>query len=118
MSWLSKQFRSFKKHVIPKEIRKPFTSIGKAVPNEITGFWDDAMEGSKQLGEAIGFPGVKSDHTKGEEEKIAAAQAEADRVMPIPDEEELKRVRRRRMSRQQGYGRSSTVLGGNSETLG
>lgn len=58
MSWLSKQFKSFKKHVVPREIRKVFTEIGQAVPNEITGFWDDAIKGSTQIADALGFGSV------------------------------------------------------------
>lgn len=122
MSWLTKQFRSFKKAVIPRELRSAVTRGAKAViPNEVTGVWDDAMEGSKQLGEKIGFGGiVQSDHTKREQQAlIDAANATANEpVTRMPDMDELQRLRRRAAQRRQGLGRASTVLGGGAETLG
>lgn len=59
MSWLTKQFKSFKKTFIPSEIRKPFTWAGEhVVPEEITGFYDDAMKGSAQLANKMGLGGA------------------------------------------------------------
>lgn len=126
MSWLSKQFKSFKKHVIPKEVRKPFTAIGKAIPNEITGLYDDAMEGSKQIAEKLGYGSVtnevKSNNTKRKEAAIAAdfaaAEAEASRPTLMADTEEVERRRRRNSQRRRTQGRASTILGGDAETLG
>lgn len=54
--------------------------------------------------------------TKDAEAALANAQAEP--IMPIPDEEALTRSKRKALARRQSLGRSSTILGGASETLG
>lgn len=65
---------------------------------------------SKRIGEKIGYQylGVKSAKTKNKEKRKKAAFEEANKAIPIPDEEEL-RVARRRRSRVSS-GRSSTIL--------
>lgn len=128
MSWLTKQFRSVKKKFIPKEVRKPFTEIGQAMPEEVTGLWDDAMKGSKQMGNAIAFwraaddkPFRQGSGAPSKEDKAAAEQAafeEANPVRAMPDEESIRKTRRRNASRRQGLGRASTVFGSDAETLG
>lgn len=77
---------------------------------------DDALEGSKQIGENIGFAsvGLMSNKTK---RRMAAANAEPPTV-PLPDEEELRRARRRRLAGQPRTGRASTILTSDEDTLG
>lgn len=73
-------------------------------------------EGSKQIGEFLGYEkaGVtpKSDKTK----RQLAAMVEP--VIPIADEEELRRARRRRIASQPRGGRASTILTSEDDTLG
>lgn len=56
----------------------------------------------------------------GKKKKPAEAAAPTERVMPLPDDEEVKRARKLSMLRQRGRsGRSSTILTGSSgSTLG
>lgn len=122
MSWLTKAFKGIKKAVIPRELRSATTRVAKAViPNEVTGFWDDAIEGSKQIGEKIGYGGqVQSDKTKREEQAVidAAAATVDEPAIRMPDQDEISRIRRRAAQRRRGLSRASTVLGGDAETLG
>lgn len=53
---------------------------------------------------------------KAAEQELADVQEE--KVMPIADDEELTRAKRKALARRQSLGRSSTILGGASETLG
>jgi len=110
MSWLSKQFRSFKKAVIPREIREPFTKLGKAIPNEITGAWDDVIKGSAQLGEAIGFSGLVDKAGYGPADtSTTPAQAPSAQI----DQTEIMRARDRlRRNVYRAQGRASTVRTG------
>lgn len=75
-------------------------------------------EGSRQIGEKLGYEqaGItpKSDSTK---QMLAAANA-PEPVMPIADDEELRRARRRRAGSAQRSGRASTILSNNDDTLG
>lgn len=52
------------------------------------------------------------------EAEAAAAAEEAKPAIPMPDEERLARARRRASQRRRGYGRESTLLGSDQETLG
>jgi hypothetical protein len=65
----------------------------------------------------LGTSAVKQrDATKAAEQAAQDAQAEADKpAIPLPDEEELARLRRRRGK---GGGRAATVLTDDSEKLG
>jgi hypothetical protein len=78
--------------------------------------WKSMKEGSRQIGEVLGYEkaGVtpKSDSTK----QMLAANAEP--VLPIADDEELKRARRRRAGSTQRTSRASTILSSNEDTLG
>lgn len=56
------------------------------------------------------------DATKAAE--AAAKAQEAEPVMPIADEDALKRSRRRSNQRRRYLGRASTILGSDAETLG
>lgn len=79
-------------------------------------FVGDAWEGSKQIAEKLGYEkaGVtpKSDSTK---QQLAAM---AEPVLPVADDEELRRSRRRRISSQPRAGRASTILTSDDDTLG
>lgn len=81
----------------------------------------------KLLGSKIGGALNKTDifgnmSIKASDSKHAAENAARDAanqpVMPLPDDEELTRSKRKALARRQSLGRSSTVLGGASETLG
>ena len=81
----------------------------------------------KLLGDKIGGALNKTDvfgnmAIQASDSRKAAEQAAKDAanqpVMPIPDEEELTRSKRKSLARRQSMGRSSTILGGASETLG
>lgn len=112
MSWLTKQFRSFKKAVIPREIREPFTKLGKAIPNEITGAWDDVIKGSAQLGEAIGFSGLVDKAGYGPDASIPSV---GDAPSPQIGQTEVMRARDRlRRGVYRAQGRASTVRTGSS----
>ena len=79
--------------------------------------FESMREGSKKIGEVLGYEkaGVtpKSDATK---RKLAAAIPP---VIPMPDEEDLRRQRRRRLSGQaQASGRAATILSQEDDQLG
>lgn len=73
-------------------------------------------EGSKQIGEALGYEkaGItpKSDKTKRQ------LDAMVEPVVPIADDEELRRARRKRIAGQPRAGRASTILTSDDDTLG
>lgn len=50
--------------------------------------------------------------------EAALANVKEEKVMPLSDEESLTRSRRKALSRRQALSRSSTILGGGSESLG
>jgi hypothetical protein len=71
--------------------------------------WSGAKEGSSRIAETIGFKSfVKSNKTKNKESRKQRAIAEANRPIPIPDEESLRMARRRRADA--STGRTSTIL--------
>lgn len=82
----------------------------------VSHLWNSFKEGSKQIGEALGYEkaGVtpKSDKTK---RAIAAA---APQVIPMPDEETLRRSQRKGYAGLSRSGRASTVLTQQDDTLG
>lgn len=73
-------------------------------------------EGSFQIAEKLGYEKAglspKSEKTK---QQLAAA---IEPVVPIADDEELRRARRRRIASQPRAGRASTILSGEDDTLG
>lgn len=98
-------------------LAKPFKKAFKAVKNVIKDighglgdFYQDALEGSRQIGETLGY-GTTSKKTK---RRIAAAQGP---VIPMPDEEEIRRARRRRYAGAQRSGRASTILSQSDEDM-
>lgn len=97
---------------LKRGIKRGFRSIRKRVSQT----WESMKEGSKRIGETLGYEkaGVtpKSDKTKRE----LAAMVEP--VMPIADEDELRRARRRRIASQPRAGRAATILSGEDDTLG
>lgn len=86
------------------------------VGDKVGNVWHSFEEGSKQIGEALGFEKTgltpKSDSTK---RKIAASRPQ---IVPMPDEDELRRAQRRRLAGQVVSGRASTVLTQQDDTLG
>ncbi len=80
--------------------------------------FESMKEGSKRIGETLGYEkaGVtpKSDKTK---RQLAAANT-PEPVIPIADEEELRKARRRRIASQPRAGRASTILTSDDDTLG
>lgn len=97
---------------LKRGFKRGLRSIKKAGKHALRSF----KEGSKQIGEALGYGsvGVVSDKTKRE---IAAANA-PEPAIPIADEEELRRARRRRLAGQPRSGRASTILTSDEDTLG
>lgn len=95
---------------LKRGIKKPFKWIG--------GQFKDALEGSKQIAERLGYEraGItpKSDSTKA---MLAAANA-GDPAIPIADDEELRRARRRRYAGAARTGRAATVLSEEDDLLG
>lgn len=73
--------------------------------------YDDVIEGSRQIGEKIGFSqyGLKSDKTERKERAAQDAIDEANKPMPMADEEEIERSKRRTNSAR-GSGRASTIF--------
>jgi hypothetical protein len=65
-----------------------------------------AKEGSLQIGEALGFDQLIPDSNR---KKRMTAGVEAP-VIPLPDEEEIRRARRRRYASAPRSGRASTIL--------
>lgn len=90
--------------------QRGFRSVRKAASS----VFESMKEGSKQIGEFLGYEkaGVtpKSDKTK---RMLADAVAP---VIPMPDDEELRRARRRRP--RPSSGRAATILSGEDDTLG
>lgn len=78
--------------------------------------WNSFEDGSKQIGEALGFESAgvtpKSDKTK------AAIRANTPPTIPMADEEALRRDRRRRLAGQAERGRASTILSQEDDYLG
>lgn len=88
------------------KITKPFKSL-----------WHSFEDGSAQIGEALGYQSAgvtpKSDKTR------AAERAAIPPVIPVPDEEALRRDRRRRLAGSVGRtGRAATVLSQEDDLLG
>lgn len=79
--------------------------------NSLKKTWDDVMEGSQQMGESIGLGSVtgESDKTKRRQARAAAALDAANQPIPMADEEEIKR-NKRRANASRGGGRASTIL--------
>lgn len=77
---------------------------------------ESMKEGSRQIGEKLGYESAgvtpKSDKTK---QMLADAVPP---VMPIADDEELRRTRRRRAASAPRSGRASTILSNEDDTLG
>jgi hypothetical protein len=88
----------------------------KSVGDFFSDTWESFKEGSKRIGETLGYEkaGVtpKSDKTK---RQIAASIPP---VIPMPDEEDLRRQRRRRLAGQAGAGRAATILSEDDDQLG
>jgi hypothetical protein len=87
------------------------------VGDRVSEFVEFSKEGSKRLGEYLGYEKAglspKSDKTKRE---IAAATPP---VIPMPDEEDLRRQRRRRLAGEAGRsGRAATILSQDDDQLG
>lgn len=99
---------------LKRGIKSTFKSVGK----KLSQTFESMKEGSKQIGEVLGYEkaGVtpKSDKTK----RMLAAANMPEPVMPIADDEELRRARRRRLAGAQRSGRASTILSGDDDTLG
>lgn len=97
---------------LKREAKRTVKSIGK----KLSQTFESMKEGSKQIGEFLGYEraGVtpKSDKTK------AMLAAAVEPVIPMADEDELKRSRRRRYAAATRSGRASTILSGDDETLG
>jgi hypothetical protein len=99
---------------LKRGIKRGFKSVRKAV----SGTWESMKEGSKKIGETLGYESAgitpKSDKTK---RMLAEANAQPPAV-PMPDEEELRKARRRRIASQPRAGRASTILSSDEDTLG
>ena len=81
---------------IKRGVKRGWKSMRKA--------WNDVIEGSQQMGEKIGLGSVtgKSDKTKRKERAAQVAIDEANRPMPMPDEDEIERLQRRQNSVRRG----------------
>lgn len=88
----------------------------KRTVHSIKKVWGDAYEGSKQIAEKLGYEraGVSPKSEKTKQQLAAMVQP----VIPMPDEEELRRARRRRIASQPRAGRASTILTSDDDTLG
>lgn len=90
--------------------------ISKSVKKLTSGkFWKKGAlhplsQAGKKIGEMMGLDNTGL-------EQLAAAQAEANKAMPMPDDLELQRARRRAGATSRG-GRASTIMSGGSNGQG
>lgn len=98
------------------DLKRGVKSTVRSIGKKLSQTYESMKEGSKQIGEALGYEkaGVtpKSDKTK---RKLAAAMPI---TVPVADEEELRRARRRRIASAPRAGRASTILSNDDDTLG
>lgn len=103
------------------DLEKGVKNVGRWIGRQADDVWDSMKEGSLQIAKGLGYE--KAGITPAPKSTIAnrkrALEASMPKVIPMPDDEELKRTSRRRQQRR-NRGRESTILsmGGDSETLG
>lgn len=103
-------------HGLSTDSLNPFSRDFKYIKERAGNLAGSMKEGSLQIAEKLGYEkaGVtpKSDKTK---QQLASM---VEPIIPMADEEELRRARRRRIAAQPRAGRASTILSGEDDSLG